>query len=316
MATITVPEGSISYSLIENGWFHEKNAAWPGICNSYHIDKILAFHQSEYQEILIFSAKNSAIVLVLDGIIQFDTLWEHIYHEMMVHIPLFAHPKPCNVLVLGGGDGGCIREILKHECIQNVIWCEIDEAVINLTKQFCPSVHCKEIYDDQRVHQMIGDGIKYVKQCKNECFDVIIVDGTDPIGTSPSASLFTSDFYKNCHRILTNGGIVCSQNECLFDENISNVLLSSFKDSKLLHKRGNVKYCSMYTPMFTSGQLLTLLSRKYSSQMMQKYGSIAVDRIYRKIPDKIQKSLKYYSEKMHSASFVLPYQNEMTLSKL
>ena len=309
---------SKNFSLIENGWFYEKNAeCWPGVCNGYEVKKIIAFKRSKYQEILLFDTVNDRRILVLDGVVQFDTKWEHIYHEMMVHVPLFAHPNPRKVLVLGGGDGGCVREVLKHVIIEQVVWCEIDKDVIQLTKEFCPTIHTKDVYTDKRVKLLIDDGIKYVKQCKDNTFDVIIVDGSDPIGTSPSASLFTTEFYQQCHRILKDGGIINSQNECLFDEGtVDEVLRESVKDSKDIHKRGDVRYCTMYTPMYTGGQLGCLVARKYCKKMMEEYGTISVDRIYREISNEVQKTLKYYSAKMHTASFVLPFQFDKLLSKL
>merc|ERR550525_340828 len=308
---------SLNLSRIENGWFHEKNDAWSGICNSYAVDKILAVKRSKFQEILLFQSHNGSRtcqVLVLDGVVQFDTVFEHIYHEMLVHVPMFAHPDPKQVLVLGGGDGGCIREILKHHGVERVVWVEIDEDVVSLTKEFVPSVHVPSIYADHRMELLIDDGIAYVEKCKDEIFDVIIVDGSDPIGTSPSASLFTPQFYKHCHRILKNGGIINSQNDCMFDSDL--LIEESMKASKAIHGRGDVKYCTMYTPMYTSGQLGCVLSQKYCPEMERKFGSTAVDRIYRNIPDEIQKTLKYYSANMHTASFVLPYHIEQKLSKL
>merc|ERR1712244_213624 len=135
-SSVVVPKDSICGSLISNGWFYEKNSAWPGICNGYEIDSILCFCVSPFQEILIFSATNGAKVFVLDGVVQFDTLWEHIYHEMLCHIPLFVHPHPVSVLVFGGGDGLCLREIVKHECIERIVWVEIVQKVIELTQKY------------------------------------------------------------------------------------------------------------------------------------------------------------------------------------
>eukprot|EP01084_Bolivina_argentea_P225284 380740_1 len=310
------PDQSINLSLIENKWFYEKNDAWPGTCNGYSIKTLIALKRSKYQEILIFDSTNGTRVLVLDGVVQFDSLWEHIYHEMMVHSPLFAHPNPKNVLVIGGGDGGCIREIIKHECIQKIIWVEIDKDVIELTKEFCPAIHTENIYKDGRVQLLIEDGLKYVEHCKDNIFDIIIVDSSDPIGASPSACLFTNEFYKHCHRILKDGGIINSQNECLWDESGNDIICKSLKDSRMIYKGGDVRYCSMYTPMYTGGQLGCVVARKYCSFMYNKYKTLDVDRVYREIPYKIQKTLKYYSANMHRASFILPYQTECALSKL
>eukprot|EP01083_Nonionella_stella_P178539 631006_1 len=303
-------------SLIENGWFYEKNDTWPGICNGYSVKTILVCIRSKFQDILIFESHNGNRVLVLDGVVQFDTNYEHIYHEMMVHVPLFAHPNPQNVLVIGGGDGGCIRELLKHQCVKQIIWVEIDKDVVDLTKKYCPSVHTKDIYKDRRVTLLIDDGINYVKECMDNTFDIIIVDGSDPIGTSPSAVLFTNEFYVNCHRILKDGGIINNQSDCMFDDEEYSYLMDSLRRSRSVHKGGDVRYCSMYTPMYTSGQLGCVLSRKYCAIMQDKYKSIAVDRVYRNVPHKIQQTLKYYSPKMHTAAFVLPHKITSLLKTL
>lgn len=150
-------------------------------------------------------------MLLLDGIVQTTEKDEYVYHEMITHIPLFTHPNPKKVLVVGGGDGGTIREVLKHPSVEKAVLCEIDEEVIKASKEFLPTISCA--LDNPKCEIFIGDGIKYVHEHKNE-FDIIIVDSTDPFGAAEG--LFGGSFYKEIYQALTAEGIFVAQTETPF----------------------------------------------------------------------------------------------------
>ncbi|KAJ8312994.1 hypothetical protein KUTeg_010367 [Tegillarca granosa] len=168
-------------SSIDKTWFRELNDMWAGYCVSLEIEEILFQEKSKYQDILIFKSKSFGNVLVLDGIIQCSERDEFAYQEMIAHIPLSCHPNPKKVLVVGGGDGGVVREVLKHPSVQSVILCEIDQMVIDACKKFLPVM--AQSFDDPRLTVHVGDGVKFMKDHKGE-FDVIITDAPDPIETA------------------------------------------------------------------------------------------------------------------------------------
>ena len=167
--------------------------------------------KSEFQQVDIFKSKTLGNVLTLDGLMMTTVEDEFFYHEMIAHIPLCSHKNPENVLVIGGGDGGTVREVLKHPSVKNVDLCEIDALVIEASKMFLPSIAGK--LDDKRVNIYVEDAIEFIKTKKN-CYDVVLVDSTDPMG--PGVGLFTEEFYTNVKESLKKGGIVTPQSESPF----------------------------------------------------------------------------------------------------
>lgn len=167
--------------------------------------------QSEFQLVEVFKSKGLGNVLTLDGLMMTTVEDEFFYHEMITHIPLCSHKNPENVLVIGGGDGGTVREVLKHDTVKNVDLCEIDGLVIEASKMFLPSIAGK--LDDSRVKIYVEDAIEFIKNKKN-CYDVVLIDSTDPMG--PGEGLFTEEFYTNVKESLKEGGIVTPQSESPF----------------------------------------------------------------------------------------------------
>jgi len=171
-------------------------------------DRVLFDSETEHQQLIIFENSDYGRVMMLDGVVQLSTRDEFVYHEMMSHVPLFAHGKAKNVLIVGGGDGGVLREVLKHPEVKSATLCEIDRSVIDLCREHFPDVSAGA-FDDKRTNVVIADGTKFVHET-DERFDVIMVDSTDPIG--PGAVLFTKEFYTDCRRALAPGGILVTQN--------------------------------------------------------------------------------------------------------
>ena len=184
---------------IENGWFFEKNKQWPGQAMGIEIQEMLMEKRTKYQDLKIFQSKTWGKVLILDGVIQLTEKDEMSYQEMLAHIPMFSHANPKRVLIVGGGDGGILREVCKHKCVEEIVQCEIDECVVEASKQFFPAI--SESFGDSRLNLIIGDAVTYViKEANDNYFDVIIVDSSDPDG--PAEKLFSEMFYKNASRIL------------------------------------------------------------------------------------------------------------------
>lgn len=274
--------------LICDGWFRERGALWPGQAMTLQVEEVLYHQRSDFQDILVFKSTSYGTVLVLDGLIQVTERDEFAYQEMIAHLPLFAHPNPKKVLVIGGGDGGVLREIAKHEGVEEIVICEIDKDVIEVSKKFLPTLACG--YDDPRVSVKIMDGAKFMDENKNS-FDVIITDSSDPVG--PAAVLFETPFYMGMFKSLRDGGIVCTQGECMW---LHLDLIKPLMDSiKTFYT--NVSFAYSCVPSYPSGQLGFILASK---------GQCDFKTSVRKPTTEVQDSLKYYTPEMHVAAFSLP----------
>ena len=163
----------------------------------------LCSKQSEFQRIDVFESPEFGRILTLDSLMMLTEKDEFIYHEMITHVPMAVHPNPENVLVIGAGDGGVIRELSKYAYIKNIDLVEIDEAVVEVSKEFLPFTACS--FSDKRLTVYYQDGLKFIRSRENE-YDVIIVDSTDPFG--PGEGLFTKEFYGNCYKALKDDGIM------------------------------------------------------------------------------------------------------------
>jgi spermidine synthase len=170
--------------------------------------KILHEVKTEHQHLVIFKNETWGTVLMLDGVCQLTTTDEFVYHEMMAHVPLMAMERPKRVLVVGGGDGGVLREVLKHPGVTKATLCEIDKTVVDTALKYYPEI-ADGCFDNPRADIVIADGLKYVAET-TEKFDAIIVDSSEPIG--PSAVLHTREFFTDCKRALKDGGVLVTQN--------------------------------------------------------------------------------------------------------
>jgi len=178
----------------------------PGYAQSIQVETVLYEGRSAFQHIQVASSPMFGRMLILDHAVQTTEADEFIYHEMLVHPALVSHPRPRRVLVIGGGDGGTLEEVLKHQ-VEHVTMVEIDRDVVEVSRAFLPSI-CGRAFDDRRVRLLIDDGIAFVQQTQ-EKFDVILVDSTDPKG--PGVALFSEVFYAACARALTDDGMVVAQ---------------------------------------------------------------------------------------------------------
>lgn len=187
-------------------WLREE--LYPHWRQSFAISRELYRANDGLQEIVLFETPGFGRVLTLDGVIQVTTGDEFIYHEMLAHVPIYAHGAVKSVCVVGGGDGGMLREILKHASVERAVLVEIDAAVVDFCRQHMPSVSAGA-FDDPRTQIVIADGLRYMAET-GEKFDLIVIDSTDPIG--PGGVLFTEAFYQDCSRCLSPEGIVVNQN--------------------------------------------------------------------------------------------------------
>lgn len=181
---------------------------YDGYGQRFSVDRMLHEVRTEHQHLVIFENTRMGRVMALDGVIQTTEADEFIYHEMLTHVPILAHGAAKRVLIIGGGDGGMLREVAKHASVEHITMVEIDGTVVDMCKEFLPN-HSQGAFDDARLNLVIDDGMRFVATT-TEKFDVIISDSTDPIG--PGEVLFSENFYQACHRCLNEGGVLVTQN--------------------------------------------------------------------------------------------------------
>ena len=259
---------------------------------SFRIDKVYFENKTEHQHLMIFHNAVLGRVMVLDGVVQTTEKDEFVYHEMMTHVPLFAHGNARQVLIIGGGDGGMLREVLKHESVEQVTMVEIDGAVIDMAKTYLPN-HSQGAFDNARANIVIADGMDFVRDTV-QSFDVIISDSTDPIG--PGEILFSEDFYAQCKRILNPGGIVVTQNGVAFfqlDEvqTTAKRLSQHFADATFYSAAVPTYYGGIMT--FAWGSNEPALRTTNIETLQQRFKASAIH-------------TRYYTPELHKASFALP----------
>ncbi|QCI16465.1 polyamine aminopropyltransferase [Buchnera aphidicola (Aphis craccivora)] len=256
------------------------------------IDKMLYQEKNKYHDIKIFNNSIMGKIMTIDNIVQTTEKDEFIYHEMLSHVPIFAHGSIKDVLIIGGGDGGILREISRHNNINNITMVEIDISIINLCKKYFPK-HNNNAYEDPRLELIIDNGLDFVKKT-NKKFDLIVSDSTDPVG--PGKSLFLSDFYFNCKKSLKKNGIFVAQNGVSFFQ--KNEIISTYKNLK--------KY--FYDTSFYQAAIPTY----YGGTMMFAWGSDNIElrlNNLEQLKSRIKKTkliFNYYSPQIHISSFSLP----------
>ncbi|MBN8891857.1 MAG: spermidine synthase [Rhodospirillales bacterium 70-18] len=192
--------------MATDSWINE--TLYPAWGQRFLVKRELARVQSDFQDIVIFESDSHGRVMLLDGVVQITERDEFVYQEMLTHVPLLAHGAAARVLIIGAGDGGVLRRVLMHKGVTQAVMVEIDGEVIRLAKEFLPAI-AGDAWTDPRAEAIVGDGIDYVKRAPDAAFDAIIVDSTDPIGVGEV--LFTDEFYANCARILSAGGLIVNQ---------------------------------------------------------------------------------------------------------
>ncbi len=269
-------------------WFTERHT--PDVKFSIKVNRQLFSAQSDYQRIDVFDSKEFGRFLTLDGYMMLTEKDEFIYHEMIVHVPMAVHPNVKNVLVIGAGDGGVIRELTRYQTIEKIDMVEIDELVVEVCKKYLPLTACS--LDDERVHITYQDGLKYIRNCENE-YDLIIVDSTDPFG--PGEGLFTKEFYGNCYKALKDDGIVVNQHESPFYHEDSLAMQRAHK--RIVESFGISKVYQAHIPTYPSGHWLFGFSSKKYHPTKDFNGAKW---------DMLGIQTKYYNTRLHTGAFALP----------
>lgn len=265
---------------------------YAGYAQTFTVDKVVFEAKTEHQHLQIIDTPFMGRVMLLDGIVQTTERDEFIYHETMVHVPLFAHPNPKRVLIIGGGDGGILREVVRHKNIEHITQVEIDGSVIEMCKEYFPK-HSSGAFDDPRVNIVIADGKDFVANCQQQ-FDVIIADSTDPIG--PAEVLFSQDFYAMEKHCLAAGGIMVAQNGVPFmqGEEITN----TYQRLNKLYQ--DVSFYVMPVPTYIGG-FMTLAWASDDASLRQQ----SVETIQARV-EQAGFNTRYYNAAVHVAAFALP----------
>ncbi|MGP6487948.1 polyamine aminopropyltransferase [Duffyella gerundensis] len=270
-------------------WFETLH---PGFGQYFTVDDVLYREKTAHQDLIIFQNAAFGRVMALDGVVQTTERDEFIYHEMMTHVPLLAHGAAKKVLIIGGGDGAMLREVARHTAIEQITMVEIDAGVVTFCKQYLPN-HSAGAYDDPRFNLVIDDGVNFVTQT-DEKFDVIISDCTDPVG--PGESLFTSEFYAGCKRVLNENGIFVAQNGVCFLQ--QDEALNSHR--KLSHYFSDVSFYQAAIPTYYGG-IMTFAWASDNPALRQLDTATLQHRF-----TAAGLNCCYYNAAIHTGSFALP----------
>ena len=279
--------------MTTDSWINETlYRAWG---QRFLVKRELARVRSDFQDIMIFESLSHGRVMVLDGVIQITEADEFVYQEMLAHVPLLAHGAAENVLIIGAGDGGVLRRVLRHQSVKRAVMVEIDGEVIRLSKEFLPAI-AGDAWNDPRAEVIVGDGIDYVKRAPDASFDAIIVDSTDPIGVGEV--LFTDEFYQHCARILTARGLVV--NQC----GVPAMQADELRDTSI-RRRKFFPHVTAYVaavPTYVGGFMTLGWAGKDASQTVVPVETIKL----RAEAEGILGSTEYWTPEIHVGAFHLP----------
>lgn len=265
---------------------------------SIKVDKQLYTDKSDFQRIDIFESREFGKILTLDGYLMVTEKDEYIYHEMITHVPMATNPNIKKVLVVGGGDGGTVRELARYSTIEKIDMVEIDEMVVEACKKYLPSLSCA--LDDERVTIHYEDGMRFVRNAPDSQYDLIIVDSTDPFGVGEG--LFTKEFYGNCCRALTEDGILVNQHESTFYDSYANSMKRAHSRIKDFFSTALVYQA--HIPTYPSGHwLFGFASKKYDPRTdlnAEWWNSLGL-------------VTKYYNTILHTGCFAIPNNVRNTL---
>lgn len=261
--------------------FFEK-APYAPVDYCYDVEEILYKGKSKFQEIMVIKNPHFGKMLILDEVVQITERDEFFYHEMLTHIAMYAHPNPKKVIVIGGGDGGVVREVIKHKTVKKVYFVEIDKEVINISKKFFPTVACS--IDDPRVEIKIMDGAEFVQKRKASDIDAVIIDSTDIIGFA--RSLFTPDFFNYVKNCLTKEGMFVTHTESLH-----------------FHKDMVIEIQEVLKKVFPVVDLYTAPIATYPGNWWA-FAVASKGPSPREIRNKTKINTKYYSDEIHRQSFM------------
>ena len=255
---------------------------------------VLFQQQSSYQKVEIFDTYGYGKMLVLDGHVMCTEKDEYVYHEMIAHVPMLTHPNPERALIVGGGDGGAARELLRHDALRDLVLVEIDDAVVEASRTYLPTI--ASAFDDPRLTLKIEDGIDYLQACPDRAFDLIVIDATHPAG--PAEGLFAEPFYRQVHRCLKKDGILAAQTEppTLYSRTFREI----YRHQRLAFGNAQVHCYLAFIPTYTTGLVSFSYASKGSVHPLQNLDPEKTGSFLEK------HRLKYYTESIHRAAFALP----------
>jgi spermidine synthase len=279
--------------MAEKRWIAETLFDPEGFRMTFEVERVLYEMQTEHQHLVLFQHKFFGKVLMLDGATQVTTKDEFVYHEMMSHVPIFAHGKAKEVLIVGGGDCGIAEEVLKHKSVERLTQCEIDASVVEFSKEHFPEF-TKPVLGNKRFDLVIDDGMNYVAKTDRR-FDVIIVDSTDPLG--PGAILFSPEFYAGCRRSMKPGGLLVTQNGVPILQ--SGELTAGINKFRRLFADGSCYVAAI--PTYIGGHMAMGFATDNKALRQTPVKTIA---------DRYKKAgsfrTKYWTPEVHKAAFALP----------
>ena len=276
-------------------WFDEllySDRSSLGYIQRFRVDKVLKEVKTKRQHLLIFETPYFGRVLVIDGVVQTTEKDEFAYHEMLSHVPILAHGKVKRVLIVGGGDGGVLKQVLRHRGVTSVTVVEIDETVIELCEEYLPLIS-EGAFKNPRTNLVVDDGFSYLAET-TDSYDVIIVDSTDPFG--PGETLFTEQFYNNCRSRLKMNGILVSQNGVPFIQ--EQEFVSSYNRLQNIFK--DTTFYLTVVPTYVGGYMALGWASDFEAHRWVTKDDLAAR--YRGSG----LATRYYSPDIHKASFVLP----------
>lgn len=262
---------------------------------TFGVEEVLYSRQSEYQHVRVLQTDSFGRLLTLDGLVMLTERDEFVYHEMISHPALCLLKDPKRVLVVGGGDGGTVREILRHQGIEHVDLVEIDQMVIDVSREFFPAV--SSALDDERLSIRVEDGAAFVKNAPSGHYDLVVVDSTDPVGFAEA--LFGEDFYRDCLRVLTDDGIMVSQTESPFDRTFQESIRAANEFLASLFK--HVELYLAYIPTYPTGMWSFTMASKQLHPVRDFDATSAGQRLA-----PFAGELSYYHSELHRAMFVRP----------
>lgn len=279
--------------LIKNSdlWFSEYYME-DDVKLSLKIGEVLHTEQSPFQKVQMFKNETFGVFLVLDGYTQVTEKDEFVYHDMIAHVPMAVNPNIKNVLIIGGGDGGTAREVSRYTGIEKIDQVEIDEAVVRVCEEYMPTL--SSVYKTEpRMNLMFCDGLKFVEEAPDGSYDLILVDSTDPAG--PGESLFSTQFYKDCFRVLTKDGILINQHEgAFFDGDIEEMIKAH---SKIKETFPIARVYGFNTPTYASGYWYFGFASKTLDPILD---------FKPELWNELGLKTKYYNTDLHRGAFALP----------
>ncbi|MEL7570814.1 MAG: polyamine aminopropyltransferase [Eubacteriaceae bacterium] len=269
-------------------WYYEQHT--DNVRFGIKMNRQLLSCESDFQRIDIYDSYEFGRILILDGFLMVTEKDEFIYHEMITHVPMAVNPAIENILLIGAGDGGAVRELCRYSSIKNIDMVEIDKAVVNACREYLPSISCS--LSDKRVNIFYEDGLKFVRR-KKDIYDLIIVDSTDPFG--PGEGLFTKEFYGNCYNALKNNGILVNQHESPYYANDARAMQKAHKQIKSTFPIS--KIYQAHIPTYPSGHWMFGFASKTFDPIID---------LKEDMWNSLNMDTKYYNTDLHKGSFAIP----------